>query len=350
MADNRRRVGGPALRGFVGEVFQAAGMAPEHAATVAEILVWANLRGVDSHGVLRVPRYLNLIDQGLTNPRPDLRVVSERAAVLTVEGDRGPGAVVMSFAMDRAIEKAREAGIGWALARNTTHAGAVGFYTLKAAQQDMAGIVVMSSRPNMVYHGARAAGVATSPLAIAAPGHDHPPLMLDMATGVVAWGKIAHARDSGQPIPADWAMTADGESTTDAAKAAIPMPLGGPKGAGMALMFEVLTSVLAGVPLISDALLGVPGGTRHKQNGVAVAIDIAAFTDIAAFKLEIDRLAEALKTLPRADGIDEIMAPGERGDRVLTERTRDGIPLAPGTWDRLAEVATDLGLSLPETL
>jgi ureidoglycolate dehydrogenase (NAD+) len=241
-------------------------------------------------------------------------------------------------------------GIGWALLRHSSHSGAIGYFARMAADADMIGMSITTSLPNMAYHGARGTGVATSPIAISAPGLEHAPLTLDMATGIVSFGKLAVARHSNEPIPEGWALTSDGEPTTDAATAAIPMPLGGPKGSGLALMFECLTSLLVANPLIAPDISAPPRGKRHNQNGLCVAIDIAAFMDPIEYKKSIDDTIAALKSLPVSDEVDEILVPGERGDRVLVERTRDGIPVAHGTWKALEAAAKDLGVAMPETL
>ena len=344
------RVEADALRGFAREIFVRANLPPDDAEAVADILVWANLRGVDGHGVLRLPRYLHLIGLGLMNPRPEIREIRETPASVVIEADRALGPVAFGRAMARAIDKARSAGIGLGLVRNTTHAGAVGYYTLRAVAENMAGVVIATSLPNMAYHGARAPGVATSPIAIAVPGAAHAPLMLDMATAVASFGKLAQARHAGTAIPEGMALTRDGDPTTDPARAAIPMPLGGPKGAGLALMFECLTSLVVGNPLVEAELTGPEGERRHNQNGLLLAIDIAAFIDVEAYGASLDRMVELIKALPKAPETDEILVPGERGDRVLEERRRDGIPIAAGTWRALAEAADRLGVDLPDIL
>jgi ureidoglycolate dehydrogenase (NAD+) len=344
------RVAAAALERFVAELFGRAGLPPADAAAVAEVLVWANLRGVESHGVLRVPRYLEFVRLGWMTAKPDMRIVKEGPAWFVLEADRAAGPLAMRRAMARAIDKARVAGIGWGLVRHFTHSGAIGFYTLMAASAGMAGLATTASVPNMAYHGARAAGVATNPLAVAVPAAAHAPLVLDMATAVAAVGKLQHARDSGERLPEGWALDRDGNPTTDAAQAVTPLPLGGMKGAGLALMIECLTSLLAEAPIVEPALRDGADARRHRQNGLVVAVDIAAFTDAHAYARRVDDLAAALKTLPRAAGIDEILVPGERGDRILFERRHAGIPLAPGTWRRLAEAAAPLGVALPEIL
>ncbi len=339
-----------ALRGFAREVFIRADLPADDAEAVADILVWADLRGVDGHGVLRLPRYLHLIDLGLMNPRPEMREIRETPASVVIEADRALGPVAFGLGMKRAIDKARQSGIGLALVRNATHGGAVGYYVLQAVAENMAGLVTTTSLPNMAYHGARAAGVATTPLAIGVPGGNHAPLVLDMATAIASFGKLAQARHAGATLPEGWALTGAGDPTTDPGQAAIPMPLGGPKGAGMALLVECITSLLVGNPLVEAELTGPAGERRHNQNGFLLAIDIAAFIDVEAYGASLDRMVELIKALPKAPGTDEILVPGERGDRVLVKRRRDGIPIAPGTWRALTEAADRLGVDLPATL
>lgn len=336
-----------ALRRFATAVFVRAGMSDAHAGTVADVLVWANLRGVDSHGVARLPRYVEMIAAGDLNPRPAMATRAETAASVLVEADRAAGPVAMTSAMAAAVHKAREAGVGLALVRGTTHTAALGYYTLMAAQDGMAALALSASWPNMVYHGARAAGVSTNPISIAVPGGDRGPVVLDMATGVVAFGKLIQARKTGQPIPPGWALDGKGDPTTDPRAAQIPLPLGGPKGAGLSLMIELLTSVLVANPILAESLEGTAAGRRHRQNALALAIDLARFGDPAAFRREVDRLVRALKALPRDRDVVEILMPGERGSRTLEQRSRDGIPIPRPIFDELKGVADRLGVPWP---
>jgi ureidoglycolate dehydrogenase (NAD+) len=199
----------------------------------------------------------------------------------------------------------------------------------------------------MAYHGARAAGVSTSPVSIAVPGGEREPLVLDMGTGVVSVGKLTQARKNGTPIPEGWALDAAGRPTGDAQAAALPLPMAGPKGSGLALMIECLTSLVVSNPLISEFLEGTPLGLRHRQNGLAIAIDIARFGDAAAFRREVERLVRRIKALPRAEGVEELLVPGERGARAFDKRGRDGIPVPPAVWKELTALAGRLGAGMP---
>lgn len=336
-----------ALTDFAAAIFAAAGVEHDMAARWAEAVVWANLRGVDSHGVIRIPRYVDLLKKGSINPRPAMKIERRAGAVAVLDADRAPGAIGMARAMDEAIACAREVHIGWCAAKQITHAGAVGYFALQAARAGMAGIVMTASGPLMAYHGARVAGVSTNPIAIAVPGKKRRPLVLDMSTSTVANGKVLAARDKGTPVPLGWGLDAEGRDTTDPKKIATLTPLGGPKGSGLSLMIECLASIAVGSPLISLALLS--GGLAEDPflNGVAIAIDLAAIGDLDTFTAEVDRLGDAITSLPRAANVDRILLPGERGDAILAERETSGIPVPAGTWKRLVAAAEGLGVKAP---
>jgi LDH2 family malate/lactate/ureidoglycolate dehydrogenase len=332
-----------ALRRFVRDVFERMGMSAAHAETVAEVVVWANLRGVDSHGVTRVPRYVEWIEAGVVNPAPDIKVATETAASVLIDADRAAGPVAMTTAMEAAVRKARDTGVGLALVRATTHTAALGYYTQAAARQGMAAVALAGSIPNMAYHGALAAGVSTSPISMAVPGGSRGPVVLDMATGIVSLGRLAQARRSGQPIPEGWALDNEGRPTTDPQQAEVPLPMGGPKGSGLALMIELLTSVLVSNPILAETVGKPAKGRRHRQNGLALALDVSRYRDPAAFAREVDRLIATLKALPHDAGV-EILMPGERGARVFEQRRREGIPVPRTMCDELNALAGRLGL------
>lgn len=352
-----RAEGGPAatvatadaLQRFARDVFTRVGMSAEHAATVAEALVWANLRGVDSHGVTRIPRYVELIERGDVNPTPALRARMETVAAVLIDADRAPGPVAMTAAMAAAVRKARAAAVGLALVKATTHTGAIGYYTLMGAREGMAALAVTASMAFMAYHGARAAGASTNPISIAIPGGTREPLLLDMATSVVAMGRLLQAKRAGEPIPEGWALDRHGTPTTDPRAAEIPLPLGGPKGSGLSLMIECLTSLVVGNPVLAEALEGTEAGRRHHQNGLVLAIDIARFGDPAAFRREVVRLVTAVKALPRDPAVPEILMPGERGQRTLEQRSREGIPVPRAVHRDLQALAERLGLAIFES-
>jgi LDH2 family malate/lactate/ureidoglycolate dehydrogenase len=341
-------VGAEALRGFTTDVFARAGMAEADAAVVADALVWANLRGMDSHGIVRVPGYVEWIRRGDINAKPRLTIATETPAVVVLDADRAAGPIAMVSAMDHAVRKAREAGAGLVLVRATTHTAALGYYTLIAAREGLAGLAFAASTPLMAYHGARAPGVSTTPISIALPGGEHDPLLLDMSSSLIAMGKLNQARRTGEPLPEGAALDAEGRPTTDARQAVTPLPMGGPKGSGLALMVECLTSLVLGNPIAAEVIEGTERGQRHRQNCLALAIDVARFGDPRAFQREAQRLIKTLKALPRAAGVDEILMPGERGRRTYDRRTREGIPLPPSVVSELSKVAATLGVTMFE--
>jgi ureidoglycolate dehydrogenase (NAD+) len=210
----------------------------------------------------------------------------------------------------------------------------------------MAGIVMTASGPLMAYHGARVSGVSTNPIAIAVPGKHRHPYVLDMSTSTVSNGKVLAARDRGEAVPIGWGLDADGRDTTDPKKIATLLPLGGPKGSGLSLMIECLASLTVGSPLISLALAG---GLAEDPflHGVAIAVDLAALGELDKFTTEVDRLGDAITGLPRAEGVERILLPGERGDAILAEREAKGIPISVGTWKRLVAAAEGLGVKAP---
>ena len=338
------------LRAMVAGVFQARGTRESDAVAVADALVWANLRGIDSHGVSRVPRYLELFDKGESVADAVPAVTRPRAAIAIIDAHAAPGPVALNRAADEAVTAARACGVGWASVRGTVHTGAIGYYTSRAAQAGMAAVGVVAGVPNMAYAGARGAAVATSPLSVAVPAGRHELVLLDMATAVMALGRIAQLKAAGKELPPGVALTADGEPTTDPALAKVPAPVGGPKGSGMSLVFEMLASGLAANPIVPAYHSGTKEGRRHRQNAFLLAIDIAAFLPLVTFKESVDETVDAIKSLPPTDETSEVLIPGERGRRSERERSSAGIPLGPKVWRELTEIAVALGVELPTPL
>ena len=302
-------------------------MASIDAGIEADVLIWANVRGVDSHGVQLLSMYIDNVEQGTMNCRPDVEVVQESAATMLVEADRSFGPPVTVFTMNRLMEKAKQTGIGWGLIRNLTHQGAMAYYTELAARRDMAGIAFVCNPPNMAPTGARKAGVHNSPLAI----------------GV--------AQDKRISIPEEWALDENGDPTTDPDLAKYVRPFGGYKGYGMALMFETLSSLMMGRPLLS------PWTHEHEdrpsmysQNSVVAAIDIATFTDPEQYKKDVDDTIAGIKGLPRQDEAKEIMVPGDPEKATEKDRLTNGIPLPVGTVEKIFAAAKQFSLDLPPEL
>lgn len=336
------------LRAFAEGLLAAGGFSEAEARQTADMLLWANLRGTDSHGVLRIPRYVEMMAEGTMVSGQTPREVGGRGAVRVLDGGRCPGAVGMNAAVEVAARLAVEHGIGWCSIRAISHAGAIGHFTEKLAARGMVGVAMTASKPLMTYHGAIGEALSTNPLSIAAPAPgDAPPILLDMSTAAVALGKIKAAKDAGRAIPPDWAVDAAGRPVTDPDKVAAVVPMAGAKGSGLSLMIEVLASVLAGNAVIGPVLTGTgkPG-----FNGLVLAIDPGAFGDRAAFLAEIGRLAQGVHALPPAEGVAKVRLPGEGGAATAKARAQGGIPLAPGTLRNLVALAGRLGVALPPAL
>src|SRR4051812_35004629 len=262
------------LRALVSGIFQKHGMNETHAALTADVLVWADQRGMGSHGVMRVPQYVRFIGKGDLNPKPAMKTIDRGAAVVLLDADRPAGPIAMMEGMRAACAKARTAGIGLALVKSTTHTAAMGYYTQSAARDGFAAIGLAASSPLMAYHGARAAGVSTAPLSIAVPGEAEP-FALDMASSMISMGALAQARRTGKALPADVVLTAEGVPTTDASTASIPLPLGGPKGSGLGFMAGGLARPVGAKPLLAQSLAKTPAGQQPPQERPPGAGDIS---------------------------------------------------------------------------
>jgi ureidoglycolate dehydrogenase (NAD+) len=348
MTENTIRIGQADLSAYVSAIFVAAGLSREHADAWAKMLVWANLRGTDSHGIIRIPRYIDLVKAKSINATPDIRVTRKPgAAAIVLEADRAPSAVALTRAMSEAVNAAREVGIGWCAARHITHTGAIGYFALQAAEAGMAGIVMSASGPMMAYPGTRVPAVSSNPIAFAVPRRGGRPYLLDFSTGVVANGKIMGAKDRGEKIPVGWGVDKDGNDTTDPTAVETLLPMGGAKGAGLSFMIECLTSLLVSQSRVAPDLESWAIGDDPFLNGSVVAIDPAAFGGADMFEREAERLGKAIAALPRAKGVERIMLPGERGDTIREEREVNGIPIPQGTWQRIVKAATALGVKPP---
>lgn len=335
-----------ALRDFTGALLRAGGFSDDAAKQTADLLVWANLRGIESHGVLRIPRYVEMVEQGGIVGDAIPEQVHGMGAVAVLDGGKCAGAVGMNAAVEHAATLARTHGLGWCAARNISHCGALGYFTGALAEQGLIGMAMSASKPLMSYYGSKDAALSTNPISIAAPSPSGMPVILDMSTAAVALGKISAAKDRGADIPEGWGIDKDGNPTTDPAKVATLLPMAGPKGSGLSLMIEVLASVLVGMPIISPVLNGTGPGAF---NGLVIAADPAAFGQAEAFPAAIADLETAIHGLDPAEG-SEVLLPGERGARTETTRAKEGIPLADGTTKRLVKLAGDLSVAVPAAL
>jgi LDH2 family malate/lactate/ureidoglycolate dehydrogenase len=346
MPPARTRIAADDLRALATAVLTNSGVSDEHARIVADAFIWANLRGIDSHGVSRLPRYVELFAKGEANPTPDIKIERVRDSVILVDANQAPGPLALTYAMREAVDVARSTGVAWVTVKGTVHTGAIGYYTSQAARQGFAAIAIVAGVPNMGYEGARGPAVATSPLSIALPAAKHPDFVLDMATATIALGKIAQYKARGEELPEGVAVTADGLPTTDPAQAKIPLPVGGAKGSGMSLAFELLASGLASNPIVAEFHAGKKG---HRQNAAFIVLDIASFLPIDDFTKIVDDTIDAITVLPPV-GESPILVPGARGAATARERAQEGIPLPPKIWAEVSESASGLGIAVPEPL
>lgn len=346
--DGQIRIAAGALESFVRDIFIAAGLPHDWAQAEAEILVFADVRGVGSHGVLRVPSYLSWMPRGLRRGDADIRVIRDRGALGVLEADRGPGLYVTRRGMDMAIEKARAHGVGWVWVRQTTHTGAMGYYARRAAEAGMVGLAMCSSRPLMAYFGSRDAVLGTAPLAIGAPRANGSPIVFDMASAATTIGAMAQARQSGKPLPQGVALDSAGRVTTDPYEAETPLPVAGAKGSGLGFMIECLASLMVGYPLVATALEDPALKTDYVQNALCIAVDPGALDDgDGRFAAEVERLARDIAAEPRGEGVSEILMPGERGDREAARHLREGVPIPAGIWRQLVAEGQKRGVAAP---
>ena len=344
MSDGVRLTRKAATELLVG-IFEARDCPPNEALLVAEGLVWADLRGIESHGLVRIPQYMLRLDKGVVNPRPTLKIIKETPAAVVIDGDFSHGQVALKLAVEKAIEKAKQVSVGWIVVGDTTHTGAVSMYTRQVAEAGMAALYMGGSQPNMAYYGTKAGGVSTSPIAMAVPRGNGKILSLDLSTAIAGVGKLLQHKVSGEPLGKGWALDDDGNPTTDPQKATLPTPLGGPKGSGMSLMFECMTSLMAGRAILAPWIRGE--NQRHHQSALLAAIDISQFGDLDEYCEEVEGLAEAIKTLPKSDEVDEIMMPGERSDAIYEDRIRNGYIVPSKVWAKVVEVAEQYDVPLP---
>jgi ureidoglycolate dehydrogenase (NAD+) len=337
-------VAAEALADFVARLFCARGMGRAEARTLADVLVWADLRGVESHGVERLPFYLGLVDKGEMNLAARPQIHDLAPSLFMVDADRSAGPVSMDLAIREAVRRARMQGCATGVVRRTAHTGAIGYYAHWAARQGFAAIVFGSGPPLMAYAGARVPSLSTSPLAMAAPGGPDGVLMLDMASSVASNGRLKQAARKGEAIPLGWALDKTGAPTTDPAAAAVVLPVGGPKGAALGLLFECMSSLLAGAPLLS-AMLGPGGKPFHMQSETLIAIDVSKFRALGDYDADVTALVETMRALPRAQEDQPIRMPGERGEALARRRAREGVPLSPRLAAQLRDLAAAAGIA-----
>ena len=328
----------PKLEAFAAACLEKLGLTGADARLVAETLVAANLRGVDSHGVVRLPHYATRLRNGSVKARPAISVNITGASTATVEGDAGMGQLVAMRAMQEAISLARQSGVGAVVARNSSHCGACAYFVELAIKQGMLGIALTHTDPIMVPPGMKRIFLGSNPIAFGAPGGEGPPVIVDMSTTHAAWGKVLVARQENKPIPPDWGVDANGRATTDANQVVGLAPTGAHKGYALAMMVEILCAHLAGVPfgLHVTKMYGELDKPRNLGHFM-LALDISKFTDAAVFRAQIDLLLREIHG-------ENALAPGEPERLNVERRSKDGVPLGEGTLGELNTLARELGV------
>src|SRR5580704_12293659 len=328
---------------FITRALVAAGIPPEDASQVAALMTEADARGGDAHGVFRLPQYVKQIQSGAVNPRPNIQVVSSQAGTALVDGDNALGHLVMKRATELAIEKARQCGIGWVGTRRSNHAGPAQLYPRIIAAQDMIGLYFCVGNTNLVPPwGGTEVLLSTNPVAIAVPASEHPSIVLDMATTNTAFGKIRLKAQRNEPMPEGWMIDRQGQPLTDPRRASegFLVPVGGPKGYGLALMFGLLAGTLNGAAFGRDVVdYTVDSKTASNTGQAIMAVDVGAFADVQAFRQKIDELWEVMKSSPTLPGVDEVRLPGERSAEVYRDRMAHGVPLETELRKVLDELA-----------
>lgn len=348
MSDPQHLIPHTALHAFITRSFVACGFPEEDADTAAGLMVKADLMGQDGHGVFRLPMYIKRLRAGGLNPTPEFRCLEDRTATALIDGDNGLGHLVMHHATQLAIEKAKTTGVAWVGARHSNHAGPASLYAMMPLEHDMIGLyVAVGSANHLPPWGGTEMLLSTNPIAVAVPSAKNPPIVLDMATTVAAYGKVKTAAQRGETMPEGWMIDRQGKPLTDPTRASegFLLPIGGPKGYGLSLIFGILAGVLNGAAFGRDVVdFNADAETTTNTGHFILALDIKAFANPDVFRADIDRVWAEVKSSPRLPGFDDIRLPGERLDRVTQERTANGIPLAGALRAQLDDMAASLGI------
>jgi uncharacterized oxidoreductase len=327
-------------------IFAALGVPDGDAGWVARLLVRANLRGHDSHGVIRVPQYVGSIRKGETNPRPAIRVLAETPTTAIVDGDLGLGQVVARRAMEVALEKAARQGLAAVAVRRSNHIGRLADYAELAAERGFVGLVWTNAptAPSVVPYGGISRRLSTNPLAVAVPGPGGGvAISVDMATSIVAEGKVRVKRNRKEPLPDGWAIDPAGRPVSDSEGFYGPpraglLPAGGHKGTALGLIVEVLGGILSGEGAIGDRTGPVHNGT------FLLLIEVARFLPLVDFTGQVTDLVRWVKSSALAPGVSEVLVPGEPEARSEAHRRAHGIPVEAETWRQIEEIAAELAV------
>ena len=326
----------------VARVFGRLGLPDEDAGIVADHLVEADLRGVHSHGVIRVPTYVQGIRSGKINPTPDIRVLEDHGGQAVMDGDYAMGHVAAYRANQLAIERGREHGMAAVALRRSNHCGAMAYYAIRAQEAGMIGLAITNAGMNMTPAGGTAKIIGNNPFAMAVPTAREWPMVLDMATSVVAGGKLDVARSKGEPIPLGWARNAQGNPTTDpvAARGGSLEPLGGYKGVGLAIMLDVLAGVLSGGRF--GGMLGDEQG-RSSSSQFFFTLKVDRFMPLDQFKGRMDELIDQIHQSPKMAGVERVYVAGEIEYGLQSRRLGEGVPLEASVLEALEQAAQDVG-------
>ena len=344
MSDGALRVDVGRLRYFIAQAFEAVGMPPDDARTVAALMAQADLQGSDGHGVIRLAPYLRRIREGGLNLRPGIRVLKEKPAMALIDGDNGMGHLVMKRAAELAVEKARNAGVAWVGTQWSNHAGPASLYARMVLEQDMIGLYFAVGNANhLPPWGGLEMLLSTNPIAAAIPTGQEPAVVLDMATTMAAYGKVKAKAAKGEPMPEGWMIDREGNPLTDPRRAGegFLLPIGGYKGYGLALVVGLLAGTLNEAAMGREVIdFNQDFRTPTNTGQAIVAIDPAAFGELADFKAAVDKVLRDLRGAERMPGVERIWYPGEQSHERIAANRRDGIPIAGSvmaTLDRLAE-------------
>lgn len=331
------------LRRLLAEIFQSRGVPEADGLLVANALVHANLRGVDSHGVMRVSHYVRRLEAGSINPKPQLKVETKGPVTAYLEGDDGLGHVAVWHAMSQAIEMAKEWGLGLVGVRKSSHCGALSFYATQAIEADMIGMAITQTDSGVVPFGGTRPFFGSNPLCVGIPSRNGTPIVLDMATSTVSGGHIYKARAENRPIPSTWALDKEGKPTTDPHHAVYWTPAGGAKGFGLGVIVDVLTGLLLGGNFGPHVTL-MYGDYEKKRDlcHLVGAIDYHRFPGHSSFLDQVTQIIEELHQAPTAEGFDRLMVPGEPEYLRERDRMKNGIPVEDYLFDELQQIRRDV--------
>jgi LDH2 family malate/lactate/ureidoglycolate dehydrogenase len=344
--ENERRFPHAALHRVVRAIFESCGMAAADAELLADQLVKADLRGIHSHGVMRVPLYVGKLTKGGVDPRGRPRVTKDAGAAMVVDGGNSMGQIAGAFAMRQAIERARTTGVAVAAVGNSNHAGAMEYYVRMAIAADMIGIAATNALPTMAPWGGIDKLVGLNPIGIGIPAGAEVPLVLDFAFGATAHGRMQVYKQKGIPIPEGWAFDQEGRPTTDIdqALAGLVQPIGMYKGIGLAMAAGILSTLLSGAGYGSESGNMIDGPLPGRDGQFYLALDIAAFEDVATFKARMDKIIREYRGTRLAPGFKRVYVPGEMEAELERRQRQEGVPLNEATVQGIRDAAARLGV------